>query len=124
MHASERTLHAQDIKTADWSDEVAPFWDAVIRSALSLQGVAGLFRAGWTTLKVHLMSWCSASAPMALHCNLLGVCTFHAATSMDHLDAVTDTTALSAQGALVMPLMAQGYRRGLIKFNLITARKP
>jgi len=26
-------------------------------------------------------------------------------------------------GALVVPLMAQGCRMGLIKFNLITARK-
>ena len=28
-----------------------------------------------------------------------------------------------AQGALVMPLMAQGFQMGLIKFNVITARK-
>jgi hypothetical protein len=27
------------------------------------------------------------------------------------------------QGALVMPLMAQGFQMGLIKFNLITATK-
>ncbi|KAK9804585.1 hypothetical protein WJX73_003010 [Symbiochloris irregularis] len=67
-----------DIAVADWSDEVAPFWGAVIKSALSTQGVLGLFKAGWTTIK----------------------------------------------GAMVMPLMAQGYRRGLIKFNLIAATKP
>ena len=28
------------------------------------------------------------------------------------------------QGALVMPLMQLGYRRGVIKFGVITARKP
>jgi len=28
------------------------------------------------------------------------------------------------KGALVMPLMARGFTIGLIKFNLITARKP
>ena len=28
------------------------------------------------------------------------------------------------KGALVMPLMAQGFKMGLIKFNLITAVKP
>ena len=28
------------------------------------------------------------------------------------------------RGALVMPLMAQGFQMGLIKFNLITAKKP
>ena len=42
----------QGIKTEDWSEEVAPFWGAVIKSALTTQGVAGLFKAGLTTLKV------------------------------------------------------------------------
>ena len=45
---------AQDVRTADWSEEVAPFWGAVIRSALSAQGFAGLFKAGWTTIKARL----------------------------------------------------------------------
>jgi len=67
-----------DIKTADWSEEVAPFWGAVIQTALTGQGLSGLLKAGWTTIK----------------------------------------------GALVMPLMAEGFKMGLIKFNLITARKP
>ena len=48
-------MSEQDIKTADWSDEVAPFWDAVIRSALTGKGLAGLLRAGWTTLKVCVL---------------------------------------------------------------------
>ena len=42
----------QDIRTADWSEEVAPFWGAVIRSALSLEGFKGLFTAGLKTIKV------------------------------------------------------------------------
>eukprot|EP00798_Chlamydomonas_sp_ICE-L_P008462 gene8462-4905_t len=67
-----------DIKTANWSEEVAPFWKAVIDSALTGEGIQGLFKAGWTTIK----------------------------------------------GALVMPLMAQGFSMGLIKFNLITGRQP
>ncbi|PNH08447.1 Tocopherol O-methyltransferase, chloroplastic, partial [Tetrabaena socialis] len=66
-----------DIRTRDWSEEVSPFWGAVIATALTGQGLAGLARAGWTTIK----------------------------------------------GALVMPLMAEGFRRGLIKFNVITARR-
>ena len=73
-----RTHTRQDIKTADWSAEVAPFWGAVIQSALTFEGVVGLLTAGWGTIK----------------------------------------------GALVMPLMAQGFAMGLIKFNLITGRKP
>lgn len=45
----------QGIKTADWSEEVAPFWGAVIKSALTTQGIAGLFKAGLSTLKVRIL---------------------------------------------------------------------
>lgn len=45
----------QGVKTADWSEEVAPFWGAVIKSALSTQGVMGLFKAGLTTIKGALV---------------------------------------------------------------------
>lgn len=67
-----------DIKTSDWSEEVAPFWAAVIQTALTGAGLAGLLKAGWTTIK----------------------------------------------GALVMPLMSQGFNMGLIKFVVITGTKP
>lgn len=50
--SSGTTIRVQDIKVADWSQEVAPFWGAVIKSALSTQGFSGLFKAGWTTIKV------------------------------------------------------------------------
>ena len=66
-----------DVRTVDWSNEVAPFWGEVIKSAVSVRGVVGLLRSGWTTIK----------------------------------------------GALVMPLMAQGFKMGLIKFALITGVK-
>lgn len=46
----------QGIKTADWSEEVAPFWGAVIKSALTTRGIAGLFKAGLSTLKVSEVS--------------------------------------------------------------------
>lgn len=36
----------QDIKAADWSQYVAPFWPAVIRSALTWKGLTSLLRAG------------------------------------------------------------------------------
>lgn len=48
----------QGIKTADWSEEVAPFWGAVIKSALSAQGFMGLFKAGITTIKVGMAIYC------------------------------------------------------------------
>ena len=37
---------------------------------------------------------------------------------------VRECCCVCPQGALVMPLMAQGFKMGLIKFNLISARKP
>ncbi|XP_058181637.1 gamma-tocopherol methyltransferase, chloroplastic-like [Rhododendron vialii] len=72
------SLSLQDIKTADWSKNVAPFWPAVIRSALTWKGITSLLRSGWKTIR----------------------------------------------GALVMPLMIRGYKMGLIKFAIITCRKP
>ncbi|XP_074583668.1 gamma-tocopherol methyltransferase, chloroplastic-like isoform X2 [Curcuma longa] len=72
------SLSLEDIKTADWSDYVAPFWPAVIRSAFTWKGFTSLVRSGWKTIK----------------------------------------------GALVMPLMIQGYNKNLIKFTIITCRKP
>jgi len=44
-----------DIRTADWSEEVKPFWKGVIQTALTLQGVVGLIKAGPTTLRGALV---------------------------------------------------------------------
>ncbi|XVF42862.1 hypothetical protein PTKIN_Ptkin01aG0399900 [Pterospermum kingtungense] len=73
-----QSLSLQDIKAADWSQHVAPFWPAVIRSAFTWKGFISLLRSGLKTIK----------------------------------------------GALVMPLMIEGYRKGVIKFAIITCRKP
>ncbi|XP_062119652.1 tocopherol O-methyltransferase, chloroplastic-like [Humulus lupulus] len=72
------SLSLQDIKAADWSANVAPFWPAVIRSALTWKGFTSLLRSGMKTIK----------------------------------------------GALAMPLMIQGFKKGVIKFAIITCRKP
>lgn len=72
------SLSMEDIKAADWSDYVAPFWPAVIKSALSWKGITSLLKSGWKTIR----------------------------------------------GALVMPLMIEGYKKGVIKFAIITCRKP
>ncbi|RWR89652.1 putative tocopherol O-methyltransferase, chloroplastic isoform X1 [Cinnamomum micranthum f. kanehirae] len=73
-----QSLSLEDIKTADWSDNVAPFWPAVIRSVLTWKGFTSLLGSGWKTIR----------------------------------------------GALVMPLMIRGYKKQLIKFAVITCRKP
>jgi tocopherol O-methyltransferase len=44
-----------DVKTADWSKEVAPFWRAVIGVALTKRGVLGLLRAGPATVRGGLV---------------------------------------------------------------------
>jgi tocopherol O-methyltransferase len=41
----------QDLRMADWSKAVAPFWTVVMESALTLEGVLGLFRSGWQTIQ-------------------------------------------------------------------------
>ncbi|KAL5979574.1 Gamma-tocopherol methyltransferase, chloroplastic [Asimina triloba] len=42
-----KSLSLLDIRSADWSDNVAPFWPAVIRSALSWKGFTSLLRSGF-----------------------------------------------------------------------------
>ncbi len=56
------------LNAADWSLAVAPFWDEVIASALSLEGLAGLLQAGPGTLQGAL-----ALGPMrqGLHSGLI-----------------------------------------------------
>lgn len=46
-----RQVGFEQVKAADWSDAVAPFWKAVIRSAFSTKGISGLLRSGWSTFK-------------------------------------------------------------------------
>lgn len=41
----------QDIRIADWTRAVSPFWKAVARSALRWKSIRGLWRAGWPTIK-------------------------------------------------------------------------
>ncbi|KAK6936500.1 Methyltransferase type 11 [Dillenia turbinata] len=41
------SLSLQDIKSADWSANVAPFWPAVIRSAFTWRGFTSLLRSGY-----------------------------------------------------------------------------
>jgi tocopherol O-methyltransferase len=43
-------LPLQNIRTADWSTAVAPFWDFVIDSAFTPKAIWGLLTAGWTTI--------------------------------------------------------------------------
>ena len=44
----------QNLRSADWSTAVAPFWDVVIDSALNLQAVTGLLKSGWQTIQAAL----------------------------------------------------------------------
>ncbi|WOB45144.1 methyltransferase domain-containing protein [Thermoleptolyngbya oregonensis NK1-22] len=52
--AIARNLGYQNLRTADWSPAVAPFWDEVVRSAISPAAVVGLLRAGWGTMQAAL----------------------------------------------------------------------
>jgi tocopherol O-methyltransferase len=48
--AIARELPLQNIRTADWSQAVAPFWNIVIDSAFTPQAIFGLLRSGWSTI--------------------------------------------------------------------------
>lgn len=52
--AIARNLSLQNIRTADWSTAVAPFWDVVIDSAFNLEAIFGLIRSGWGTIQAAL----------------------------------------------------------------------
>ena len=47
-------LGLQNIRTADWSKAVAPFWDVVIDSAITPRAIWGLLRSGWGTIQAAL----------------------------------------------------------------------
>jgi tocopherol O-methyltransferase len=49
-----RNLCFQNIRTADWSTAVAPFWDVVIDSAFNPWAILGLLASGWTTIEAAL----------------------------------------------------------------------
>ncbi|MDX2284514.1 MAG: methyltransferase domain-containing protein [Bacteroidia bacterium] len=51
LEAMAQAAGFRDVRTEDWSRSVAPFWMAVLRSAVNLRSIIGLFRAGWPTLK-------------------------------------------------------------------------
>lgn len=46
-----QTLPLSGLQTADWSTAVAPFWNEVITSALDLQVLIGILKAGLQTLQ-------------------------------------------------------------------------
>ena len=52
--AIARSVGFQQIRTADWSTAVAPFWNDVISSAFSPSAVLGLLRSGWSTIQAAL----------------------------------------------------------------------
>jgi tocopherol O-methyltransferase len=52
--AIARSLPLQNIRTADWSDAVAPFWDIVMNSAFDPKAIVGLLQSGWSTIQAAL----------------------------------------------------------------------
>lgn len=49
--AIARQIGFRQIRVADWSMAVAPFWDVVIDSALNPSAIAGLLRSGWPAIQ-------------------------------------------------------------------------
>ncbi len=51
LHLLALNAGFKNVKTADWSPAVAPFWGAVIKSALTIKSLKGLLRSGLGTMK-------------------------------------------------------------------------
>ncbi|MCU0523869.1 MAG: methyltransferase domain-containing protein [Elainella sp. Prado103] len=49
-----QTVGWQNLRSTDWSDAVAPFWNVVIDSALTPTAIIGLLRSGWSTIQAAL----------------------------------------------------------------------
>lgn len=116
-------VRCQDIKTADWSENVAPFWPAVIQSALTWKGLTSLLRSGMLFSPFFL---CTA---LHITCNKMNrFIWLHIFLADLHFNSEFLLSWFEGwktiKGALVMPLMIQGYKKGLIKFTIITCRKP
>ncbi|MQL94328.1 hypothetical protein Taro_026983 [Colocasia esculenta] len=45
------SLLLEDIKSADWSENVAPLWAAITRNMYTWQGLTSLARRGWTGIR-------------------------------------------------------------------------
>lgn len=52
--AIARSIGFTQLRTADWSQAVAPFWNIVIDSALTPAAIWGLLQSGWTTIQAAL----------------------------------------------------------------------
>lgn len=48
-------LGLQGVRTADWSNEVRPFWRAVIDTVFSIKGITGLLKSGLKTIRGALV---------------------------------------------------------------------
>lgn len=83
-HAAENGV--EDVKTADWSDNVAPFWGEVVESAVTPSGISGLLTAGWDTLKGALVM------PMMQHGYTIGLIKFVAITGTVSSSSPESTT--------------------------------
>ncbi|OAY69856.1 putative tocopherol O-methyltransferase, chloroplastic [Ananas comosus] len=73
-----KSLKLEDIRRADWSENVAPFWSAAVQSGMTWRGIISLLKSGWKTIKT----------------------------------------------ALAVSLLIEGYNKKVIKYNIITCRKP
>jgi tocopherol O-methyltransferase len=52
--AIAQSINFQNIRTTDWSTQVAPFWDQVINSAFSLASIFAVLRSGLSTINATL----------------------------------------------------------------------
>jgi len=91
------------------------------------QGIAGLFKAGWTTIKGALVMPLMAQVrALGAHC-VLGCCAVHAGVAVRVLLVQTPSPTPPPpppNPTQPNPCSSQGFKMGLVKFVLITGKKP
>ncbi|KAL3503330.1 hypothetical protein ACH5RR_037779 [Cinchona calisaya] len=110
-----QSLSLRDIKAADWSDYVAPFWPEVIKFLILMNGITSLILSGWKIIRgamampLMVEGYKKVSPPLPVHFTT-AFCFVLIRTSSSH-DLISSTLchgycllSLSPPSATVLPV--------------------
>ena len=99
-----RDFGLRGVRTADWTNDIAQFWPAVIASAFTWRGFTGLLRAGLTTLRGALVM------PLMSLGYKLGLIKFGLITATKPMAAAVQAAAAATATITGLPAAAKAER--------------
>ena len=99
-----RDFGLRGVRTADWTNDIAQFWPAVIASAFTWRGFTGLLRAGLTTLRGALVM------PLMSLGYKLGLIKFGLITATKPMAAAVQAAAAATATTTGLPAAAKAER--------------